>query len=627
MDRNGNVLRSLTQSGGVVLPTNSRDLVLDRMYPNRLWSMPHSSGGSYLVMYCRFDTVANTWTPTDTFRTGLPSYMSGIGFHYDPAVGACVYASCFYASWIWRFRVHEPLTSLLNPDSLYFKNFGVTNILYGCPKSQVPNPAPGNCRPPFTFQSVQSRVGADPAGRYIYEVSTNTTLRRHRTADGTYTDFTLANPANTAVRTDGQFLYVPFGNRVYKYDLTGNFINQTTINISPNNYNFSLARDTIWCGTSSLLYGYACSRFTGGTITHDATWDIGGGAGDPAFVAWDGTQYYVAHSGYSTNAFKVFSPARTLIASGTIALDPRGLLCVVPSSRLRLLVLYSDDGPPDSLGAALTALGDSVEYRDVQSATPTLAELLPYDGVIAFSNYAFADPTALGNVLADYVDAGNGVVLTNFSFATGWQMAGRIMTGAYGTLVPGGLSFNNRLLGWYDAGHPVMAGVSTVGDYYICDLALASGADSVAKWNDGEYYVAASANRRVVGINSYPGINGNSRRSGNWARVIHNAAVWTSGGGTGVVADPMPEPELRVALVVGPNPARRTATVTFSVPTKSTVKLSLYDQAGRLVQLGPAFAGTTGTWNLDLTGLAPGVYFCRLTAGSYTVNRKLVVQR
>jgi hypothetical protein len=47
MDRNGTVLRTLSQAGGVVSPTIARDLVLDPMYENRLWSMPHAGGGAY----------------------------------------------------------------------------------------------------------------------------------------------------------------------------------------------------------------------------------------------------------------------------------------------------------------------------------------------------------------------------------------------------------------------------------------------------------------------------------------------------------------------------------------------------------------------------------------------------
>ncbi|MBM3314953.1 hypothetical protein FJY71_03815, partial [candidate division WOR-3 bacterium] len=100
------------------------------------------------------------------------------------------------------------------------------------------------------------------------------------------------------------------------------------------------------------------------------------------------------------------------------------------TDQIRVLWLYSDYGAPDTtLGVRLQALGDSVEYMDVQTSTPTLGQLMPYDAVGAHSNYVFASPDGLGNVLADYVDAGGGVVIGNFGYTEGWAMAGRIMTG------------------------------------------------------------------------------------------------------------------------------------------------------------------------------------------------------
>lgn len=106
----GAVHRTLSQAGGVVTPTIARDLVLDRMYPNRLWTNPYSSSGSLIAMYVSFDTLGgSSFTPTDTFRTTLPFYMSGIGFRSDPVDGGCVYASTFGGTWIWRIKVHEPV--------------------------------------------------------------------------------------------------------------------------------------------------------------------------------------------------------------------------------------------------------------------------------------------------------------------------------------------------------------------------------------------------------------------------------------------------------------------------------------------------------------------------------------
>jgi hypothetical protein len=408
MTPDGTVLKTLARSGGVVAPTIGRDLVLDPMYENRLWSMPHSSGGPFLAMYCSFDTVANTWTPLETFPTGLPYYMSGIGFYDDPVDGGCVYASTFSGARIWRVKVHEPLPT-----------------------------------------------------------------------------------------------------------------------------------------------------------------------------------------------------------------------------QLRLLWLYSDFAQPDTtLGVRLQALGDSVEYYSVQVAVPLLAELLPYDAVGVNSNYGFLDPNALGNVLADYVDGGGGVVLANFCFTSdGNGMGGRIMTGDYATLTQGDNSFLTQPLGWHNAAHPVMTGVTSVQDFYRTEPSLCPGAESVANWADGRPYVAVSANHRVVGLNQYPGIVYHPDRQGDWALVIHNALAYVAGFVTAIETPGQPAAVPGLALSVAPNPARTAATIRYSVPAGNAVRLALYDQTGRLIQACPSSSPGIGVWGLDIAVLRPGVYFCRLRAGSATLTRKLVVQR
>jgi len=110
MTPDGTVTRTLSRSGGFP-STIARDLVLDPMYPNRLWTAPHLNA-PYKLMYVAFDTSASTFTPLDTFPTGLSNYMAGIGFRNDPVDGGCVYVSTFSLSWIWRFKVHDPITGV-----------------------------------------------------------------------------------------------------------------------------------------------------------------------------------------------------------------------------------------------------------------------------------------------------------------------------------------------------------------------------------------------------------------------------------------------------------------------------------------------------------------------------------
>jgi hypothetical protein len=103
MTPDGTVTKTLNRSGG--FPSSfARDLVLDPVYPNRLWTSPGIDVPNKL-MCVAFDTSANTFTPLDTFYTGLGSYMGGIGFRNDPVDGGCVYVSTFALAWIWRFKL------------------------------------------------------------------------------------------------------------------------------------------------------------------------------------------------------------------------------------------------------------------------------------------------------------------------------------------------------------------------------------------------------------------------------------------------------------------------------------------------------------------------------------------
>jgi hypothetical protein len=106
MTRTGTVLKTLTQSGGVVTPSAGRDLSLDRMYANRLWTIPMTGVG--YVSYVAFDTFANTFTPLTLYTTGR-AYHSGIDFFLDPVIGGCVYTKSFSGTYCWRNKVHEPL--------------------------------------------------------------------------------------------------------------------------------------------------------------------------------------------------------------------------------------------------------------------------------------------------------------------------------------------------------------------------------------------------------------------------------------------------------------------------------------------------------------------------------------
>ena len=76
-----------------------------------------------------------------------------------------------------------------------------------------------------------------------------------------------------------------------------------------------------------------------------------------------------------------------------------------------------------------------------------------------------------------------------------------------------------------------------------------------------------------------------------------------------------------------PNPFNPKTTIRFALPADSHVKLVVYDAAGKAVSTLIDSEAPAGyhTVELDATGLGSGVYFYKITAGSFTDTRKMMV--
>ena len=76
-----------------------------------------------------------------------------------------------------------------------------------------------------------------------------------------------------------------------------------------------------------------------------------------------------------------------------------------------------------------------------------------------------------------------------------------------------------------------------------------------------------------------------------------------------------------------PNPFKTATTIRFSVPGRCHVSLKVYDVTGRQVrallvgEVGPGHHSV----DFDATGLASGLYFCRMVTGRFAETRKLVL--
>jgi N-acetylneuraminic acid mutarotase len=246
----------------------------------------------------------------------------------------------------------------------------------------------------------------------------------------------------------------------------------------------------------------------------------------PVFTprVWNGTIYYDVGGGGTP------TPTPTPTPTGT----PGGC-------QFHVLIVYADsDGTPSQLQSQIQAQPNvvAVDLFDATSGTPTLAQLQAYQIVVPFSNSPFLDGVTLGNNLADYVDGGGIVVQYGFShYGPGqpYGVNGRWLTGNYNPYnYSTNLEFNAFTLGTHNAGHPLMAGVTTLNSNFADIVTLAAGATEVAANNLGESLVAYRpvGGHTTVGVTAYVGFD--ATQSGDWGKVIVNAGNWLANcqGGT-----------------------------------------------------------------------------------------------
>jgi hypothetical protein len=175
---------------------------------------------------------------------------------------------------------------------------------------------------------------------------------------------------------------------------------------------------------------------------------------------------------------------------------------------LRVLLVHSDSVDAFSDVAerlVMTGLVSEVGGADASpsGSTPPLSTLQLYDVVLVWSNAGFDDPTAIGDLLADYVDGGGALVLAVFAQDTFWGFGGRFQTDDYFAIPEtAGLANDGPVtLGAFDAGHPILAGVSSfsggTGSYRPDTLTVHAQATEVASWSDGTPLVAT---RTIGGV-------------------------------------------------------------------------------------------------------------------------------
>jgi hypothetical protein len=181
---------------------------------------------------------------------------------------------------------------------------------------------------------------------------------------------------------------------------------------------------------------------------------------------------------------------------------------------LKVLLVVADDPVFSAdVKAKLTALGEfsQVDLFDVDFDTPTLAVLSPYQAVLVYSGYPFFDPSALGDVLADYYDGGGRVVLAPGANCLNFELGGRFVSDGYMVLGIGGVdpAFPFDALGVVaEPNSPLIAGVGAMSSQKSvqCLGSPLAGATVVASWAGGRPLIVRGVvgGRNRVDLNLFP---------------------------------------------------------------------------------------------------------------------------
>jgi hypothetical protein len=200
----------------------------------------------------------------------------------------------------------------------------------------------------------------------------------------------------------------------------------------------------------------------------------------------------------------------------------------------RMILLVSED---------LFPIGTKINFVDVTTVAPTLATLSAYDAVLVYSQQTWSEPAALGDVLADYVDAGGGVVLAQGCFVEGpsFQLTGRIMTAGYSPFGAAPTSTGEAGDRTIDVAsvavpfHPVFNGTDVsnlvyAGGAFLSNPVLNTGATLLAANDNGHNALAISANGRLIGSNIWVLGTFSDPAQADARKLLANSLLFVGGG-------------------------------------------------------------------------------------------------
>ena len=188
-----------------------------------------------------------------------------------------------------------------------------------------------------------------------------------------------------------------------------------------------------------------------------------------------------------------------------------GFVCSAAKCVQNRVLIVNNSSYISDVQTKLLATGafSAVDLFAAGGATPTLAQLQAYSVALVVSDGGFGDPAALGNVLADYFDAGGRVVIATFANAS-LAVRGRWDTGGYHLINPTGQEqpTETGALQLIVPTSPLLVGVTklTATAAYRSTGGAINGGVVIANWGSGKPLVVAGTKggKNLVSLNFYP---------------------------------------------------------------------------------------------------------------------------
>ncbi len=173
-----------------------------------------------------------------------------------------------------------------------------------------------------------------------------------------------------------------------------------------------------------------------------------------------------------------------------------------------------------------------VDIFDINVRVPSAESIARYDSLLVFTDEGFEERDELGDLLADFVDSGGGVVTAPLAQENGpYQLRGRYYNERYAGLIYSDVMFQPASIGdRLRADHPVLAGVETLrsGAMRSASNAIWTGSYRVANWSDGRPVAVAREDRdgRTLDVTFFPASDAVADQ--NWPRASDGARFWAN---------------------------------------------------------------------------------------------------